>query len=223
LEHVAAGYEAKALLAEEEKARQDAEKVSQNADGDAEAAVRRQRRIGNQSALWLTLTILFSVLALGCGGYSFLVAIVGFTTPSSTRSGRTGEARQANDPAAAMSGLLYGFVCTSVFAVPAIVCAIALKNEGAAFKARLAAAAEYARSAAQHAASVKAKANQAALEASDRASKAMQHLKALIQAACSAPLQAVVYLGWEGTVHSFGFWNHEYAAAFVQANDPKVI
>jgi hypothetical protein len=47
--------------------------------------------------------------------------------------------------------------------------------------------------------------------------------KDLLRPGCEPDTYAAAYLGWEGTVHTFGFANRLYAETFRQMNDSKIL
>lgn len=62
-------------------------------------------------------------------------------------------------------------------------------------------------------------AKEAELKAEDLEKRAKSHLKRQC-ASCDDP---VVYHGWNGSIHTFEFYNHQYAQAFIAANRGKVL
>ena len=65
--------------------------------------------------------------------------------------------------------------------------------------------------------------NQAMTNAQNEHDKQMALAKEAMQAGCCAVYLAAAYNGWSGSIHSFQFWNPQFAAAFRLANAKKVI
>jgi hypothetical protein len=60
-------------------------------------------------------------------------------------------------------------------------------------------------------------------EAHERADNLEKRAKQNLKNQCATCDEPVIYHGWDGSIHTFEFGNHQYAKSFVQANKGKVL